>query len=476
MRVAVFGAGYAGLTVARRLERRLPEDVDIVVVDESATHLLQHELHRVIRRPSLAETISVSLDDALDRADIRRATVTNVDTDRGQATLETDDGEETLDYDAAAVCLGAQTAFYGIPGLREHAIPLKRLDDAERIHERALAEEATDVVVGGAGLSGVQAAGELAALSAEADLGLDVTLVEMADHIAPGFDTTFAAALRRELEARDVHIETDATVAEAGAESVHLEDGGTLATDLFVWTGGIRGPDALGGERLRPKSDLAVGDRTFVVGDAADVVDDAGRAAPASAQTAVRQARVAAANVQRVINARRVEDEAPPEDAPRFETYEYDSPGWVVSVGDGAIALVGPLVLSGDPARAAKAAIGAGHLSSVGAIESAAELVRNELGWPDVDAVDFSPYVAALVDDESVADGAAAAQGSLETLLAVAGEFNPGGPIDLTEFTRLTDRSYPGSPANRFENLIADPMLSLGKIALPRRDDEEDKE
>jgi NADH dehydrogenase len=445
MRVAVFGAGYAGLTVTRRLERRLPEDVDIVVVDESTTHLLQHELHRVIRRPALAETITVPLAEALDRADIRQARVTAIDAEASVATLETEDGEETLEYDAAAVCLGAQTAFYGIPGLREQAIPLKRLDDAERIHDRATADETTDVIVGGAGLSGIQAAGELASFSAEAALELDVTLVELADHIAPGFDTTFADALRRELEARDVRIETSATIAEAGTDTVHLEDGRTLPYDLLVWTGGIRGPDALAGERATPESDLAVGEATFVVGDAAEVVDQSGTTAPASAQTAVRQARVAATNIQRVVNARRVEDEAPPEDGPQFATYTYDSPGWVVSVGDGAVATIGPLVLSGDPARGAKAAIGASHLSSVGAIEAAEELVRNELGWPDADAVDFSPYIAALVDGRKLSDTASVGEDSLASLLVIAGELNPNGPIDLTQLTRITDRCRSGN-------------------------------
>ena len=51
MRVAVLGASYAGPTVARRLERRLPEEAALVVVDDSGTHLVQHELHRVVRRP-----------------------------------------------------------------------------------------------------------------------------------------------------------------------------------------------------------------------------------------------------------------------------------------------------------------------------------------------------------------------------------------------------------------------------------------
>jgi len=46
MRVAVIGAGYAGLTLARKLQTALPDEATLVVVDESDSHLVQHELHR----------------------------------------------------------------------------------------------------------------------------------------------------------------------------------------------------------------------------------------------------------------------------------------------------------------------------------------------------------------------------------------------------------------------------------------------
>src|SRR6056297_435972 len=112
MRVAVFGAGYAGLTVARRLERHAPDDVDLVVVDESESHLVQHELHRVVRRPSLADTITVPLSAVLSDAEVRQARVTAIDADDGVATLAPVDGDDetTLEYDVGAVCLGAETA------------------------------------------------------------------------------------------------------------------------------------------------------------------------------------------------------------------------------------------------------------------------------------------------------------------------------------------------------------------------------
>ncbi len=91
--------------------------------------------------------------------------------------MATLDGSETLSYDVGAVCLGARTAFYGLPGVREHATPLKRLDDAHVIREQFHGLSDGDrVVVGGAGLSGVQVAGELAEMREDSDI--EVLLLE----------------------------------------------------------------------------------------------------------------------------------------------------------------------------------------------------------------------------------------------------------------------------------------------------------
>ncbi len=132
MHVAVLGAGYAGLGVAQRLERALPRDDDITVVDERETHVVQHLLHRLVRYPSLAGELAVPIDDVLDRAEHRQARVTGLDPD--SATVELEDG--SFSPDLLAVCLGARTAFYGIPGLQEHATPLKRPAHADAIRDR----------------------------------------------------------------------------------------------------------------------------------------------------------------------------------------------------------------------------------------------------------------------------------------------------------------------------------------------------
>jgi NADH dehydrogenase len=400
MRVAVLGAGYAGLTLAKRLEDALPDD-EVVVVDEDGTHLVQHELHRVVRRPSLAEGITLDLADVLDRATVREATVTDVDTEAGEATLSNGDGEETLDYDAAAVCLGATTNYYDLPGVREHASPLKRLGDAHEIRADFLAAleagtpaDPARVVVGGAGLSGVQVAGELAALAAEeTDSGADadgtegdgsdaveVVLLEQKAEVAPSFPPNFQRAVRDQLEDRGVTVRTGTAVERADSEGVDLASGERLAYDQFVWTGGITGSPALDDERPVIRRTLQLSGTTFVVGDAGRVVDTDGEAVPASAQAAIRQARVAADNIERLLEHER---DGSGGFRPRLDGYRFDSPGWLVSVGDGAVAQIGPTVLTGRAAKLVKTSVGAGYLSSVGAVENAVDLVREELGWPD---------------------------------------------------------------------------------------------
>ena len=434
MRVLVLGAGYAGVALTRKLERTLDDEVDLVVVDDTGTHVVQHEVHRVIRKPRVADHITLDLHDLFDRAEVREGTVVDVDADANEVTL---DDDTVLTYDVGAVCLGSETAYYDLPGVREHAIPCKRVSHAETIRDSVLEaiESGGRAIVGGAGLSGVQVAGELAALrdahidaaptaddsepiqvsiddAADApedvepdepaadDHGTDdttpddtvtdgvtsqggaaddfeVTVLEMQPSVAPGFPENFQVAVHDALVDAGVDVRTNAVVAEATEDAVVLEDGTRVEYETFVWTGGIAGPEATDGDRVDARADLRAGGDTFVVGDAGRVVDADGEAVPASAQSAIREARVAAANVAALVEHRRTSE--PGDFEPRMKRFDFDSPGWLVSIGNGAVAQVGPTVVTGRTAVALKASVGAGYLSGIGELQNATDLVNDEL-------------------------------------------------------------------------------------------------
>ena len=384
MHVVVLGAGYAGVTLTRKLENSLPPEVDLTIVDEADDHLVQHEVHRVIRRPSITDAIEVPLDSLFDRAEVVTAHIEHVDTDANEVALDTG---ETLTYDYGALCLGAETAFYDLPGVEEHGLPLKSVADAEAIRERALelfdADEPASIVVGGAGLSGVQVAGELAALAAEEDASdrVEITLLEQLDSVAPAFPEAFQDAVGDELTARDIEIRTETAVTEATDSTVatqHESTGETdeLDADLFIWTGGIAGGDAMAGDRPVVRRDLRLTKSTFALGDTARVVDADGEAVPASASAAIRAAAPAAKNIATLVNWELAGGEG---FEPQLRPFRFNVPGWIVSVGDGAVAQVGPEVVTGKAAKALKASVGAGYLSSIRAVRKATELVGEEL-------------------------------------------------------------------------------------------------
>ncbi|WP_254862756.1 NAD(P)/FAD-dependent oxidoreductase [Halovivax gelatinilyticus] len=337
--VVVLGSGYAGAGAVKSLQSSLADDAQLTWVSDTDYHLVLHEVHRVVRDPAVQTDVTVPIGSiANDRTTFVHDRVVDIDTD--ERLIELDDGED-ISYDYVLVALGSKTAFYGIPGLDEHSLTLKGLDDALSIHEaisdageRATRSEPAQVVVGGAGLSGIQTAGEIAEFRDEHRVPLDIHLVEAMEEIFPGNDPEIQKALRERLEDVNVTIHTDDPITEANADDIHFDEGDPLAHDVLIWTGGITGQDALDGtsldnqhNRIEAESTFQTSDeRVFAIGDSAIIDQEGERPAPPTAQAAWQAAEVVGTNIVRAI-------EGNP-----LETWTYENKGTVVSVGDRAVA------------------------------------------------------------------------------------------------------------------------------------------
>ncbi|MDH5021057.1 NAD(P)/FAD-dependent oxidoreductase [Halobacterium rubrum] len=338
-RVVVLGAGYAGAGAVSKLEAELGPDAELVWVSETDYHLVLHEAHRVIRDPGVRDKITIPVDDIKSRStEFVHDSVEDIDTD--DRVVELADGED-VDYDYLVVGIGSETATYGIDGMAEHPLTLKSLDDALEIHEQvkeaardATREDPAQVVVGGAGLSGIQSAGEIAEFRDRHNAPIDVTLVEALPEIFPPGDSEIQGALRHRLEDADVNILTDDPITAATEDSLEFDERDSIDYDVFLWTGGVTGPSELAEvdidaehNRLQAESTLQTNDeRVFAVGDCSMISQGTDEAAPPTAQAAWQAADVAAENVKRAMDGR------------PLETWTYDDQGTLVSVGETAIA------------------------------------------------------------------------------------------------------------------------------------------
>jgi NADH dehydrogenase len=372
--VAVLGAGYAGAGAVKKLQERAAPDVSITWVADVDYHLVLHESHRMIRDPSIADKIQIPVGEIADSTtEYVRGEVVGVDEDAREVELA--DGD-TVEYDYCLVALGSSTAFFGIDGLEEHSLTLKSADDALAIHDAVsdAASDATrsdpaDVVVGGAGLSGIQSAAEIAEFRDEKRAPIDVHLVEGLDSIFPGNDPEIQGALRKRLEELDVNILTGEFIGEVDEETVYVGDDAEMDYDVLLWTGGITGREALGEtevdkehNRLQTGQDFQTSDdRVFAVGDSALVEQPGQDPAPPTAQAAWDAADVAAENIVRAIEGR------------RLKTWMHEDKGTVISVGEKAVAhdvqafgVSAPVrTFGGFPAKNLKKAIAARWIADV---------------------------------------------------------------------------------------------------------------
>jgi NADH:ubiquinone reductase (H+-translocating) len=329
-RVVIVGAGFGGLNCARALARA-SAPVDVTIVDRDNYHGFWPLLYQVatagLGPDDIAHPIRGLFSDT-PSVHVRLANVEGVDFERRHVVL---DNDETLDYDDLVLAVGSSTSDFGIPGVDEHAFPLKTLPDAVRLRNHILAtferadarrelvdEGALTIVLAGGGPTGVELAGSLSELigrNLSSDFRtLDVTrarvvLVEALDHLLGTFSSSSQEHAAAALRAKGVEIRLEAPIASVTKDHVTLGDGTVIPTHTVVWTAGVRAnplADRLGleqgkGGAIKVGRDLAVPGRpeVLVIGDLAAATDRRGQPYPQLAQVAIQGGKLVGHNIAR---------------------------------------------------------------------------------------------------------------------------------------------------------------------------------
>ncbi|GAA2701526.1 NAD(P)/FAD-dependent oxidoreductase [Actinoplanes palleronii] len=228
-RIVVLGAGYAGMltvtSLAGRTRRR--DDVSITVVNAGERFTERLRLHQVATGQHLAE---LNLPELLagSKAEFQQGWVTGIDP--VGRTVRIDD-EREIGYDTLVYALGASADTGAVPGAAENAYSL---DDAESFARRLAEMSSGSVVICGSGLTGIEAATEIA----ERFPYLVVTLLgreRPGAMLGPQARAYLDAALRR----LGVTVRLGEIV-KVRADGVDLAGGATAPADAVLWTSGVR--------------------------------------------------------------------------------------------------------------------------------------------------------------------------------------------------------------------------------------------
>ena len=337
-RVVIVGGGWGGIYTALELEKQLRagEGVDVTLISRENSFLFTPMLPEVAASAISTHDIVNPIRLLLHRTRFVNGDVVEIDVQERKLHVELTDGSrQAFEYEHVVLAMGAETNFFNLPGMREHAINVKTLADAVQLRNHVIDRlEQADVVAEprrktfvtfvlcGGGLNGVEVMGGLndyvrQAVTAYPHIPageVRTMIVEAAPRLMPEMDAKLADFTRRTLEKRGVEVWLNARVASADPEAVHLADGRTIDTGTIIWSAGVRPAGLV--DRLpfrRDKWNRIVCDDTmrvenhpevWALGDVAHVPRPGGGENdiyPATAQHALREAYQLGKNIAAVL-------------------------------------------------------------------------------------------------------------------------------------------------------------------------------
>ena len=320
-RVVILGAGFGGLTLAKKLAPR----AHVTVIDRHNYQTFLPLLYQVASAGLAADHIAHPIRGALRGlgVEFRMASPIAIDSTRNTVKL---DSSELLEYDHLVVALGSETTDFGIPGVSENALGMKTVHEALRIRGEVMRHfedlcriddgSRLEIVIVGGGPTGVEMAGALAELARgplkrdheSASRRISISLIEAGPRLLPSFHPKLSARTKSDLERLGVTVLLDTKVARVNADRILLADSSEIPSRVTIWAAGVRGESTI--EKLRlPVEQGRVKTRTtlevegftniWAIGDVAGVVGTDGRRLPMVAPVAMQQARFLADQIFR---------------------------------------------------------------------------------------------------------------------------------------------------------------------------------
>jgi NADH dehydrogenase len=348
--VVMVGGGFAGINLAKKLDKNLFE---IILIDKLNHHQFQPLFYQVAA--SQIEPSSISFPHRFifrnkQHIRIRLAKVTAVDLENNQ--INTNIG--AFEYDYLILALGCKTNYFGNNAISKHAFSLKTTYESISIRNHILQvfekmitsgeaeiQALQNIVLVGGGPTGVELAGAFAEIKKNIlpkdfhridFTQLEIILIEGSQNTLNNMSANAQKYSKQYLENLGVKVLTNVIVTNFDGETLILNNGEVIKTRTVIWAAGVIANTISGipaenvtrGNRIKVNryNQMVGSQNVFVLGDQAFMeTQKYPNGHPQVANVAINQANLLANNLARIAKGQNLQE------------YEYNDLGTMATIG-----------------------------------------------------------------------------------------------------------------------------------------------
>lgn len=297
-KIIFLGAGYANLSIIKSLDKTTLKKAQFLLINNASYHYKTTQLHKLASKEK-EDGIKIPLKEIIPN-EITFIQDYALRIEKNKLICQNTE----YDFDEIYVGLGANINTFGIEGL-DSCFHIGDYENALKTKEsifKHLEDEKTpnkDIVICGAGFSGVELAGSLAEYCNKNQLDASISIVEAMDEILPMFDKKLARKARIYLEKLGVRVLTSHKITKKESNRLFLDgEIGYIDSENIIFTAGVKGNKVIGDSIFENKNNrIAVNEflqapgyeNCYIIGDCSLVLDKNERPFAPTAQIACKQ-------------------------------------------------------------------------------------------------------------------------------------------------------------------------------------------
>jgi len=312
MKIFVIGGGFAGIKAAKELGKNLSDNHEIYLIDKNEYTTMLPNLPEIVSGRLSKEDITENISNLIPReVNFLKEEITEVNFDERKIVTRNNEYE----YDYLVFAPGSTTNFFGFKDNLDKVNVLDSLEAAKKVREKFLehieSRREINLVISGAGFTGIELACNLYDLAKRNNKKINVTLVDLCKKVLSMLSEKSANHVINKLNKMDFKIYTENQVNKFDSSDIVLKNGEVITDVFFCWCSGVKSPlkpngkyDILPDGRILVNEFLNVDNypEVYIAGDAAAIKDNNGNMLRRAVTFSEMSGKHAGKNISAVVN------------------------------------------------------------------------------------------------------------------------------------------------------------------------------